>query len=416
MQELLAFIVVAGVIVGVGVVAQRRIGGRFGQLVFLALVVRIVGSTLRIEVMNRVYGGNADAVSYFSFGQIYAERIADLDFHFFLGDVYSITPDRWWGSQFIRSVTAIVVFVVGDNLRATFLVFSCFAFGGLYLLVRAFEDSRGPESRDEFAKWVWFWPSLWFWPSSIGKEALITPAMSLVVWGYVGRNGAPRWLGVLAGLALAVAVRPHVGMVFALAVAVAELLRRRRGPRSNVLSMILFVAVAALSIRFGLSQLGLADADLEGIEEFFDHRAANTEQGGSQISRASGVLAIPMGLINVFFRPFPWEGRGIQILSSVEIWLFWFVLWRRRHGLGVALRRWREDRFLAVAAPLALALALMYGLAFANLGIIARQRVVVLPFLLCLLAIPRGAPVAAGPHGVVAPDRRLRGNAMRSAA
>ena len=35
------------------------------------------------------------------------------------------------------------------------------------------------------------------------------------------------------------------------------------------------------------------------------------------------------------------------------------------------------------------ALALLYGLAFANLGIIARQRVVVLPFLMSLLAIPR---------------------------
>ena len=141
MQELLAFLAVAALIVVGGIVAQRRIGGRFGQFVFLALLVRIVGSSLRIEVMNRVYGGNADAVSYFNFGKVYAERIANFDLGFVFGDIYSPTPDRWWGTQFIRTVTGFVVFLVGDNLRAAFLVFTCFAFEGVYLLTEAFGEA-----------------------------------------------------------------------------------------------------------------------------------------------------------------------------------------------------------------------------------------------------------------------------------
>jgi hypothetical protein len=41
------------------------------------------------------------------------------------------------------------------------------------------------------------------------------------------------------------------------------------------------------------------------------------------------------------------------------------------------------------AFPLVMGISLMYGLAFANLGIISRQRSIILPFMLTLLAAGR---------------------------
>ena len=397
MQDLLAFLIVSVVVVAAAFVVQRRIGGRLGQLLFLGLCLRIIGSTLRLEVIERAYGGGSDAKNYMYYGKLYAERIADFDLSFFLGDD-QLADSRWWGTQFVRNVTAVVIFFIGDNIRAAFLIFSCFSFLGLYFIIEAFGNACGRDHRSEYARWALFWPSLWFWPSSVGKEALLTLGLGLFIWGYVGRRGTMEWRALLGGLFIAFAIRPHVAMIFALSLAVAEFLRQGpRGTRGKLVTGLAVAVLLAISVRTGLSQLGLADADLEGIEEFFEHRSFSTEQGGSRIYRARGPLAIPVAFMNVFLRPFPWEATGIQILSGAEIWFFWGMLFSYRRGLGAVKRIWRTNRFTVLAAPLGMSLAMLYGLAFANLGIIARQRVLVLPFVVSLLALtriygPRPAP------------------------
>ena len=60
MQELFAFTVVAVLVAIAGVVAQRRVGGRLGQLILIAAFLRILGSTLRLEVIEHAYGGATD--------------------------------------------------------------------------------------------------------------------------------------------------------------------------------------------------------------------------------------------------------------------------------------------------------------------------------------------------------------------
>jgi len=104
-------------------------------------------------------------------------------------------------------------------------------------------------------------------------------------------------------------------------------------------------------------------------------------------------------------RPFPWEATGISAFSSAEIWIFWVLVFRRRRDIVVAMRGWRENRFLVFAYPVGISLALLYGLAFSNLGIIARQRVVVLPFLLSLLAVSQSTQA---PDGIRPSARPLR--------
>jgi hypothetical protein len=416
MEEWFAFTIVAALVLAVGLLAQSRVrDARLAQFLVLALVVRIIGSTLRYEVLDAFYGGGGDSKLYFFFGRQYADRIRDLDFGFLLGD--DTIDGRWWGAQFMKSLTGFVMFVIGDHVRAAFLVFACSAFVGVVLFVEAFGVSYGANRRPAFAKWLWFWPSVWFWPSSIGKESVLMLAIGLVVRAYVGRNGRPLWPMFAAGLLLAAAIRPHVAMIVALSALLAELVRQRpkKLPGNRVLPAIAALVLAGLSVQFGLRQLGLGDADLEGIEEYFENRAAHTEQGGSQISRVSGPLTVPMGLVNVLMRPFPWEARGLTALSSAEIWLLWLLVFNRRQRVRLAIHRWRENRFLVFAFPLGTSLALLYGIAFANLGIIARQRVVIFPFLLSLLAASeRDASTQTLPRPVSAP--RLLARTKRQSA
>jgi hypothetical protein len=64
-------------------------------------------------------------------------------------------------------------------------------------------------------------------------------------------------------------------------------------------------------------------------------------------------------------------------------------VWNRRASLKVSLKQWRHNRLLRFAVPFAVGYTLMIGLTFGNLGIIARQRTPIIPFVfMILLASP----------------------------
>lgn len=389
MSDWIPFVIIAIMALFAGYLwAQRRLPPELTTLFMIGLLLRFVGSIARLQVIEQVYSGVGDAKMYFDAGRAYADQIRALDFGFLFGE--DTINDQWWGTQFIRSVSGFVIFLTGDSFQAGFLVFSLFSFLGLVLCVRAFGAACGPKAEVTFARWVWLWPSLCFWPSSIGKDALMVLAAGLAAHGYVGNGKARRWLFVGASIVLCGAVRPHVAAVVAGSVLVAESLAR--GSFANlrrIAAFLVAVALVAYSVRAGLDQLGLGDADLEGLQEQFDFRAGQTEQGGSRIAAASGWSAIPMAIITILVRPFPWEARGIALLSAAEMTLFWGIALVQWRPIWSFLKNWRDNAFSRFALPLVLGISLMYGLAFANLGIIARQRSVILPFMLMLLAAAR---------------------------
>jgi hypothetical protein len=104
-----------------------------------------------------------------------------------------------------------------------------------------------------------------------------------------------------------------------------------------------------------------------------------------------GIAGVPLAAINVLFRPFPWEADNIMVLvSSLEILGFWCIAWLRRKRLLASLRHWRTDPLLRLSLPFILVYSIALGMMMSNMGIIARQRVFLFPFLFLLLeAAPR---------------------------
>lgn len=389
MSDWIPFVIIALGAVFAGVLwAQRRLPPELSTLFLVGLLLRLAGSVARLQVLEQLYSGAGDAKMYFEMGRMYADQIRALDFGFVLGE--GTMNEQWWGTQFIQSVTGFVVFLTGDSLQAGFLVFSLFSFTGLVLCVRAFGVAYGPKAEVHFARWVWLWPSLCFWPSSIGKDALMVLGAGLAAYGYVGNGSARRWVYLALGVLLCGAIRPHVAAVVAGSALAAESMTR--GSLLNarrIAGLIVAAALVAYSIRTGLAQLGLGDADLEGVQEQFDFRAVRTEHGGSRIAIATGWSTVPMALITILMRPFPWEARGIAILSAAEMTLFWGIAVAQWSSVWKLVRNWRDSPFTRFALPMVMGISLMYGLAFANLGIISRQRSIILPFMLTLLAAGR---------------------------
>jgi len=399
------------------VISLTRLPRSLKQLLYLALALRIVGAGLRHYMVVELYG-TGDSIRYFRTGVEYAHLIWELDFASLL-DPSGWVDRKWWGTQFILHFTGLVVAVIGESFFGGFILFSLLAFAGLVGFAVAFGRAYPEVPFEDYARWVWLFPSLWFWPASIGKEAVILLGLGLSIWGFVGKQGRIQWLLLGAGLALTFAVRVQVAAVLVVSLVLAQWLSfRGRWTLGRITQGLLILAVGLGTISMAAGELGLEGLDVESVGVYFEANAGRGAVGtevsgtGSGIEQtAVGVAGIPMALVNILLRPFPWEARNLQqLVSGFEIVAFWGIVWFRRRRLAVAVGYWRSDRLLRVAVPFILVYSVSLGMVLANMGLIARQRIFLFPFLFLLIeAMPRLALARREAAGEIAPGRRRRG-------
>ena len=116
----------------------------------------------------------------------------------------------------------------------------------------------------------------------------------------------------------------------------------------------------------------------------------STGQGGSSFDNGGNSLTplrVPQGMVTVLLRPFPWETSSpLQQLASLEGIALMGFLFIRRRSLAISLRHLRPVPFLFYCWTL----TILYGLtfqAFANFGLLVRQRSLVLPALYVLACL-----------------------------
>jgi hypothetical protein len=88
----------------------------------------------------------------------------------------------------------------------------------------------------------------------------------------------------------------------------------------------------------------------------------------------------------LFFRPFPWEARnGQSAVAAIEgLFLAWLA-WTRRKQLSLVIRNWRENPFVFFALMFVVEFSIIFSAAISNFGLLVRQRVMAMPFLIMLL-------------------------------
>ena len=382
----------------------RRIVPLAPRLLVAALLLRVVGSTARYEVIFRFYEGRGDGVAYHHKGLAMARRLWDLDLSV-LGFEQWFGGIHWWGTPFMDNLAGVTAAMVGPSLRSHYLLFGLIGLLGLFLILKASYRTLSVEATGRFATWALLWPSLWFWPSSVGKEAVTLLAIGLATLGYAGRGERIYWISFAAGVGLAFAVRPHVAVVLAFAAIIGHWLGRRTYAEKwrigeVMLLFVLFIfALRGMTEFFGQDiRFELDSPTVAGFSEFVGFWNRQTITGGSSIGAVpAGLVGVPVALLNIWVRPFPWEVHNVTaLMSAVEIVLLWWLIWRYRSEVKTALRHWRENRLIRFALPLLVLYTLMIGLTFGNLGIIARQRTPVFPFVLLLITcVPRQGRTAS---------------------
>ncbi|MGB8360870.1 MAG: hypothetical protein WCE80_05675 [Acidimicrobiia bacterium] len=357
-------------------------------MVMWGFAAKLVGTLLRYYMAVDLYG-TGDAFRYHSRGVAFAGIWRTL--------AIPVSDAGGQGTAFTEVVTGLVYSIYTPTMRGGFLMFAFLAFLGQLMFYAALRPWLKTKALKRYAIAVLFFPSLVFWPASIGKDALMMLFLGLATLGISRLLRRFEPMGLITaglGLYLAAQVRPHVAIMLALAGALAFLLMRRTDRRVGGFRRIVLLVLAvvgltfawgAFSTDFGVSLEGSGDTADPGA--FLESVQNQTAQGGSEVSGGivSNPLDLPAATLKVLFRPLIYEASNLATaVSAVEgTVLLFFIVWK----IPMMFRNRRMVR----GNPLLLLSFFYTGgfiIAFSsilNLGILARQRVQVLPFLLALL-------------------------------
>jgi hypothetical protein len=355
----------------------------------VCLLLHLLGAPLQIWVVNHLYGGIADYNRYDAQGAILSNGFRHLDFALAPAHLMGIVSD---GS--VSIVAGVVFAIIGVNQLGAFLVFSWLSFIGIVFFYLAFTTTFGGAGSRRYGSLLFFLPTLIFWTSDVSKEAIMTFLMGLTAYGcariLAHRGGY--WL-VIAGSAGGVFIRPNEvllalgGFTLAMLVRPADPNAKLAGPRRTS-ALILLGSMLGVAIFVTLHFLPGATS-LTAISKN-NNSTAGAGFGSSNLGYSPSVLAYPKDVYSVLFDPLPVNAHGggqwiTALENTVLVTVMLTSLRRLRLVPRVALARTYVTMCLFFTGSFLYAFA-----SLGNLGLITRERTVMLPFLLVLLCIPRG--------------------------
>lgn len=369
---------------------------------YCGLVIRLGGIAARYWIGFEAYDGFIDAGRYHEYAVQKAGAVWSGDASF-----VSVIP-RQIGTPFVDQFTALVYTVTGGSQLAGFVTFSFLAYVGIICFVKAAVVAIPSLATRRYAWLCVLLPSVVYWPSSIGKEALMLFGLGIASYGIAVMLTHGRWgsslLIVSAGLGFSALIRPHIAAIWvaaalpALVVAVMRQNKGAEGRRSNRAGLVFVLVVAAVSfsVLATVTVQFLAPPSYEEVSttnsftQIIDNTTARTGQGGSNFTppSVSNPASWPYASVRTLFRPLPFEASGAaQLLSAAEITAL----------LGLYALSWKRLRNLprlVISNPyvtFVVAALFLTGLAYtslANLGILTRQKSLIMALLALLACLP----------------------------
>lgn len=356
-------------------------------MILAGYTVKLLGSWLRWWILVDYYHGSGDATGYHG-------KALQL-----VHDWRALSPPPMRiGTETMEAVTGLVYAPYIPNFLGGFFIFATLAFFGQVFLYAAFRKSVVPRRLKLYAVATFFVPTIVYWPSSIGKESVMLLGIGMAAYGIAKllNHGAMSSLFPIAGgLIIGGVIRPHIAAMLAVGATLALLFAKGEGvarfPAKRLLLLVFVGAALAVTLFYTAANFGLtlgAQALEDGqVDEFLGTVEDNTSKGGSAVDGGfiSSPLEFPDAALRVLFRPFPNEAHNPPALaSSLEgALLLLIVIWK----LPAMLKRgWhiRRDPYLLFSLIFTILFIIAFS-SFLNLGLMARERSQVMPFVLALI-------------------------------
>jgi hypothetical protein len=369
------------------------------RVLTIGLVLHLLAAPAQIYIVSHVYHGITDWNRYVLQAGPLSTNFRHFDFSTNGVYIKQIVND---GSVGIAG--GIVMAVVGINQLALFLVFGFTSFLGAVCFFRAFTLTFPRADHRRYALMLFLLPSLIYWTADLSKESLMVLAFGLLAYGAAKFLARVRGglLLVVPGTFIAAYVRPNELLIVVAAFIVAMMIptaatRKAFGGVRRLLGLVFLGVLLVLSISVTLHYLsGGAGGSLSLQQTNANNQGTGNGFGSSGVPYSSNLLTFPRDIYEMLFNPLPFNAHGSgEYIAALENTVL----------LGLILLSLRNLRILpraSFARPYVMLCLVFTGIfiytfaALGNLGLIDRERVVMLPFLLVLLCIPR-AP-RGSPH------------------
>ncbi len=408
-SDLPVAVVTGALLAWLGVLVAKRVARTdtyraLGSVMIASVLLHLLCAPLQIFVVHHFYGGVADWLRYDTQGSTLADMWRNGHFSLAGTGTGGII-----GNRSVSIAAGVVMTIVGPNQLAAFFVCSWLAFVGCVFFYLAFRVTFPRVDRRRYALLVFLFPSLLFWTADVSKEAYMLFGLGLAAYGIalimVGKRGG--YLSLLVGGAFALVIRPDEIVILIVGFALAMVLRAvtRSGTalrRRNVFTMaaaFVFVAGTVFVTTLVASHF-LHTITSSGVGNGLNKLAANNQGtgagfGSSSVTYSSNPLWYPRDVYTVLFDPLPFSAHSItQLIAAGEniliLLVILFAIPRLRYLPRVCLQR------PYVFSALFYSVIFMFAFAaLGNLGLITRERTLLLPFLFVVLAFPVAQPGAA---------------------
>jgi hypothetical protein len=352
----------------------------------IAYLAKLAAAGVYLFAVQHLFRGG-DLLAYHE----YATRHADI----------FIATNQWWragigtNTEFILSAVTGLYIITGSSIAFGIVLFATLAFWGEFLIYRACCITLQAVNRGRAALLLLLFPSIVFWSASIGKEALLYFTTGLIVYGIAQLTYAPTLLvGVSMGFGFLIAgfVRPHVAALLAVSLTATYFFTRNVNGTIGIVVKMICLPLLVYGSYYAFHQATQflnAESVSQGMN-VIQKVGHNSAYGGSVTAADQSMWSRLLQAPFLLFRPFPWEVNNFQAaVASAEGVLLFYLLWSWRGDFIAGLRRWRADPTVLFSMIYCIAYSIMLAAAMSNIGLIARQRVLMAPFALMLFCTKR---------------------------
>lgn len=357
-MELLDFIIgpiYVGIILFIGLRISSRFTDPIDRRMFnLGLLVKLISSFV-IGVIYWFYYQDGDTVYYFE-RMLRVSSVLKSNISLGLKLVFSAYPEEADETYFLMTslrafdtasymvvrVAALVNTVCFGIYTNVALLFSVFAFSGLWQLYKIACDALPQVSKRYLGFAILLFPSVVFWGSGLLKDTLtlggITWVIACFYRGVILRENRIRNILFMLVIGYFVSViKSYILVAFVPAAFlwyVAEKSLASSGAASRSLSPVFATGAILLSLvllsllgnilgRYSVENLQYEAEAMQQwhhqVEEIYDYEGSSYSLGNTDFSTVGLITKAPIALITTFFRPFPWEvGNPLMALSSLE--------------------------------------------------------------------------------------------------
>lgn len=320
---------------------------------------------------------------------IYVQSSASDSFAYY--ERTKLTYESWLaaydtGTPFIDFVAYPFIHFLGFSYEMMMVLFAYMGFWGFVCFYIVYRENL------VYSHYVWgmslvtlimFLPNMHYWTVSLGKGSIIFFGLGLSICGLSKLNS--RLFALILGLALVYHVRPHVFFLMALGIVVGFITGRQRIPAYLKIMVLIFSAGALLLLYDEVLSFASLDKDqlLSSFQQLSQHRAAELAKSGSGMDISDYPLVFK--LFTFWFRPLFIDSPGlIGIIVSFEN-LFYLFLAAKLISRKFIVFILKSSALVKVNAVIFLSISFALAGTLSNLGIIIRQKSMVMYFLLFII-------------------------------